>query len=177
MDSLDFTFSLICRLARLNKSGLRTPEFPPTVRQSDSRSAAVQEKRHKMFTSKTSGHWNHCRDLFLFHFSFLCSNQPLPPFVLSHSFQSWVSLLFFRLLLPSRLWSCLFIFSSTTCHLSVWLHLTLLSHYRCDLSPFIASTLTDTLMEATLLHRWFEQGKKLSSSVELFFKSSANQAH
>lgn len=32
----------------------------------------------------------------------------------------------------------------TTCPAAVWLHLTLLSHYRCDLNPFTASTLPST---------------------------------
>lgn len=44
----------------------------------------------------------------------------------------------------SNLFVIFFFKRSTTCPAAVWLHLTLLSHYRCDLNPFTASTLPST---------------------------------
>lgn len=61
MDSHYFTF-IICGLGWLSKSSLCAPTSPPTVRQSDSPTASVQQSGRKKAQNvqppKTSGPWN-----------------------------------------------------------------------------------------------------------------------
>lgn len=178
-------FYFIGGLGWPHKSDLYAPTLPPTVWQSDSRKVQNVHLQDKWALKLLL-----YRALFLF---FLSSTpiRPLSDFFLLLPLSSFYSLSLFtlvrpplhpsflscshRLVLPSRLWSQDF-FSLTTCHLSVWLHLTLLSHYRCDLSPFTASTLIGTLTalccSADLLKE--EKRNLSSSSARLVFKLLGN---
>lgn len=145
-------FYFIGGLSWPHKSDLYAPTLPPTVWQSDSRKV-----QNVHFQDKWALKLLLYRALFLF---FLSSTpiRPLLHFLLLLPRSSFYSLTLFTLVRPPSLFPLLLpsscfaltslvsgLFSLTTCHLSVWLHLTLLSHYRCDLSPFTASTLIGTL--------------------------------
>lgn len=149
----------ICGLGWLSKSSLYALTLPSTSRQSDSQTAAVQRK--KAWNVQLSDKWAfrllHIETFSLFSFllpqsasllqtfslgflqpSPLCSHSPSCP--TSFSLYSIAPAVLFC----PHVSGLFFFFNTTSCHLSVRLHLTLLSHYRCDLSSFTASTLTDT---------------------------------